>query len=157
MAGIKDRLMNFGAQLVLERPVKGLGLAEMAQRLEKAGRQYEQELASSSGTAESCTALSHVIGIERWGQRRLRVALGDPPIQDEYDAYRPPRERAWQDLVADFKATRQETLTLVHEIDRCNLPEGWKIRHNMFGDLSVRGWLRYLEMHSDPRGGHRIR
>lgn len=157
MAGIKDRIMSFGALLMLERPVKGLGLAEMARRLEQAGRQYEQELASSSGTAEHCAALSHVIGIERWGQRRLRVALGEPPILDEYNAYRPPRERAWQELVADFKVTRQETLSLIDEIERCELPEGWKFHHNMFGDLSVRGWLRYLTMHSDPRGGHRIK
>jgi len=30
-----------------------------------------------------------VIGIERWGQRRLRMLLGEPPVSDEYDSYRP--------------------------------------------------------------------
>jgi hypothetical protein len=92
--------------------------------------------------------LSHVVGIERWGQRRLQVALGEPLLMDEYDNYRPARDLDWQGLQAEFQATRRETIALAQRLEQAGA-EATRVNHNSFGDLSVRGWLYYLGRHAD--------
>ena len=145
---IKESLFHLGALVAVERPVRNAPLPVLSDHLRTSGDKIAARLATACDTAENRRLLSHVTGIERWGQRRLRVALGELFIQDEYDGYRPHREESWENLIAEFKVTRQETLRLVDEIDKAAAGESLTIDHNQFGSLSVRGWLHYLDMHA---------
>lgn len=149
LSHIKDRLYHFGALLAVEQPVRNATLPEMHDRLSISGEKIAARLAAARDTPENRRLVGHVIGIERWGQRRLRVALGEPVIQDEYDGYRPPRDESWENLLADFKTARQETLLLVDEIQKAACSKELTFDHNQFGALSVRGWLQYLDMHAN--------
>ncbi|MCJ7624103.1 MAG: hypothetical protein MUO76_11415 [Anaerolineaceae bacterium] len=93
------------------------------------------------------TAL-HIIGIERWGQRRLRVALGEPFELDEYDEYQPSEDLGWEELIDTFHNARRETAALAKAMGERGDAHIY-IRHNQFGDLSVRSWFRYLDMHAN--------
>ena len=143
---MREMLFHFGAQVALERPKRSLD--QHALRLEQGGKEIEAALKAATGSERNCKLLSHVIGIERWGQRRLQTALGEPLVMDEYDGYRPPRDRDWTGLLADFRQTRQETLALVRKLEQAGLPADFRAPHNEFGPLSAGGWLRYLDMHA---------
>ena len=131
----------------LERPFRDLGAAQMAERLEMDGRKLEHTFAAAKDTDYNRKLLSHITGIERWGQSRLRVALGEPLAMDEYDGYRPPREASWAELQEAFRSTRQQTVALAGKLDPA-IAAGVKVPHNQHGPLTVRSWLRYLDMHA---------
>jgi hypothetical protein len=145
---IKESLFHLGALVAVERPVRKAPLPVLSDRLLTSGNKIVARLSATCDTTENRRLLGHVTGIERWGQRRLRVALGEVFIYDEYDGYRPPQEESWENLIAEFKTTRQETLRLVDEIEKAAAAESLTIDHNQFGPLSVRGWLHYLDMHA---------
>jgi hypothetical protein len=67
---------------------------------------------------------------------------------DEYDGYRPPREATWFALQDAFRTTRQETVALARQLDQA-VAAGVKAPHNQFGPLTIRSWLRYLDMHAN--------
>jgi hypothetical protein len=138
------RIFNF----FIERQAKKMTLAELAGRLEAGGERLAQRLAQISDSQKNREKLSHVIGIERWGQRRLRVALGEPLLTDEYDGYRPAPELDWQGLWAEFQATRQETVDLARQLEQAGAGDA-RVYHNEMGELSTRGWLHYLNGHAD--------
>ncbi len=92
--------------------------------------------------------LRHITGIERWGQSRLRAFLGAPLVRDEYDDYRPGKELDLDGQRSAFRETRDETIELVRQIAKANVPDSVTVAHNDFGPLSVRGWLRYLDAHA---------
>ncbi|MBL8162574.1 MAG: DinB family protein [Anaerolineae bacterium] len=91
--------------------------------------------------------LSHIVGIERWGQRRLSVFLGEPFVDEEYNIHRPPREASWSELRAQFHETRAQTLVLIDRIAAAD-PRDQRVLHNQWGLLSARGWLNYLNVHA---------
>ena len=62
----------------LERPFRNLTAEQMAERLELDGRTLERTFAAAKDNQSNRKLLSHISGIERWGQSRLRVALGEP-------------------------------------------------------------------------------
>jgi hypothetical protein len=100
--------------------------------------------------------MSHIIGIERWGQSRLRVFLGGPLKQEEYDGYRPARESSYTELLGQFEETRQATLKLVDELAATKLDPAARSLHNMFGPLTVQGWLYYLCFHANAESIRRL-
>jgi hypothetical protein len=138
------RVFNF----FIERQAKKTKLAELAGRLEAGGERLEQRLAQASDSQKNRKKLSHVIGIERWGQRRLQAALGEPLLRDEYDGYRPAPELDWQGLQVEFQTTRQETVALARQLEQAGA-EDTRVRHNEMEELSTRGWLHYLNGHAD--------
>lgn len=142
-------LMRWGAQLVLEGPVKKLSIPELSSQLGQSGSQLSERLASCSDTQVNRRQLSHLIGIERWGQRRLRVATGEPFLEEEYDHYCPSPERTWDELITEWKNTRRASIAMTREISEQNRK---KIEHNQFGPLSVKAWLRYLDVHASSEG-----
>ncbi len=99
-------------------------------------------------TAEQMAERLELDGLERWGQSRLRVALGEPLLMDEYDVYRPPRAAGWAELQDAFHSTRQQTVALAGQLDQA-VTNGVKVPHNQFGLLTVRSWLRYLDIHAN--------
>jgi hypothetical protein len=131
----------------LEQPFRNLTAEQMAERLELDGRTLERTFAAAKDSPDNRKLLSHIGGIERWGQSRLQVALGAPLAMDEYDGYRPPREASWAELQDAFRSTRQQTVALAGQLDQ-PVTSGVKVPHNQFGPLTVRSWLRYLDMHA---------
>lgn len=141
MSFIKNKIVGF----LIERPGSQQDLAGWQQTLQTSGQTLVADFAAKADSENNRRVLSHIIGIERWGQRRLQVALGAAPMADEYDSYRPARECTWAEMQQDFAETRQETAVLLTKITDPTI----KIRHNDLGDLTVLGWLQYLNMHAN--------
>ncbi len=147
--GLRNTLLALVIGLAVERPARRTSLAALADTLEEGGRAIERRLAGLACSPANIEQLRHIIGIERWGQRRLRVALGEPALHDEYDEYRPAATTSWDELRAAFQTTRQQTVELARTLatrDRQQLP---LVAHNQFGPLSIPGWLRYLTVHAN--------
>ena len=146
--GLKEKVTGFVAGLLLERPVGDKSYAEMAQQLEEAGQRIEARLSGKKYTEFTHRVLTHIIGIERWGQSRLRVFLGNPFVQDEYNGYRPALDVPWDELIGQFSATRSETISLARALDDALIAPEKTVIHNQLGPLSARAWLRYLQTHA---------
>ncbi len=142
--GLRETITN----RFLERPFRNLTAAQMAERLQLDGRVLERTFAAAQDSAANRQLLSHITGIERWGQSRLRVALGAALTMDEYDGYRPPQDADWTTLQDALRSTRQETVALAQQLGQA-VEAGVKIPHNQFGPLTVRSWLRYLDIHAN--------
>ena len=141
-------IARFFAYLLLERPAARIGVDGMTARLEATG----DPLAAFARAAEAVSAakqLRHVIAIERWGQNRLRVALGDVPFErDESRGYAPPAEEPVAQLVERFDAVRAETVALGRRLAAADLG-AVKVEHNSLGPITARAWLRYLQVHAE--------
>jgi hypothetical protein len=140
-------LRSFFVKLAIEDPAGRVGIDELIARLERSGQVIITRAMDAKGTPENCDKLSHIIGIERWGQSRLRVALGEPFTQDEYDSYR-PQDMSWSDLQALFHTTRIETISLVKSLRMAGIDPHTRVAHNAIGNLSLLGWLAYLNAHA---------
>lgn len=135
--------------VMFERPARKNQYEDYARLLSEKGKLVEERIALARGIEKQHRVLTHLIGIEKWAQRRVRVALGEPFLEDEYDLYRPPFETTWGDLLLIFHDTRAETIGLVERLSAENVPYETYVAHNQFGDLSVRGWLQYMLSHAD--------
>jgi len=144
---VRDNLYHFAGNLAFNLTAGGKSPAQWAQRLADNGRKLETTFAATPQTEFNARVLNHIIGIERWGQRRLRVALGEPFVRDEYNGYRPAREASWDELKRDFVTTRADTVRIARELEQAKAGDK-RILHNAYGNLTVRGWLRYLDIHS---------
>jgi hypothetical protein len=145
--GVRENVRHAAAVLVFEVPNRTKALDIFRKQLEASGKRLLARVNALSDTEFNRRVFNHIIGIERWGQRRLRVALGEPFIHDEYNGYRPPREADWETLKREFQTTRADTVALVGQLQQADITNV-RILHNFYGNLSVRSWLRYLEMHA---------
>ena len=149
-------IARFFVHRLLERPAARIGAAGLAERLE-AGRAPLVALAQGAEDASGRRQLRHVIAIERWGQNRLRVALGDVPYErDASPAYAPPADEALASLIERFEAVRTETVALGRRVAAAEAgatPGATKaatsVEHNSLGPISAGAWLRYLQVHGD--------
>ncbi len=123
-------------------------LPQLAEKLEQTGQMVYGRMQSARNNDRNQKSARHIIGIERWSQSRVRVALGAPLTMDEYDDYRPAVGLDMDALAQAFAQTRQETIQLVQELQAANVPPTQTVRHNELGDLTVRGWLAYMENHA---------
>lgn len=137
------------AGLILERPARKRSLAEHGEHLNQAGGGILDYLARARDSERNRAQLGHIIGIERWGQQRLRALLGEPLVIDEYDAYRPASDTVWEALVVLFRVTREETLDIVDALASSGIDLSATVPHNQYGPLTARGWLRYLDIHAN--------
>jgi hypothetical protein len=147
-----SRLGAFFGNLMVRRPARRLTLAELTVRLEESGVKLAARCARASGTDAHRARLRHIIGIERWGQRRLGMILGQEPIADEYDGYRPDATLDWSALRDALAATRQETVALARWVAAASIGDDVRARHNDLGDLNAREWLYYLNNHANREG-----
>jgi hypothetical protein len=67
---------------------------------------------------------------------------------DEYDGYRPARAAGWAELQDVFHSTRQQTVALARQLGPA-VEADVHVPHNQFGPLTVRSWLRYLDIHAN--------
>lgn len=137
---------SIATYFLLERPPRHFTTADFVRELEKGKTAVLARAQQVGASADNQRVLSHIIGIERWGQARIKVAQGAPFIQEEYNGYRPTRETPWTDLIEQFAATRQATIALVQALTPSHYEQC--ILHNQWGKLSVRAWLRYLTFHA---------
>ena len=147
--GLRDRLQRLGVELLVERPVRRKSLDELAATLERSGARLEQRFGSAAGTPENCARLRHIVGIERWGQQRLRVGLGTPLTLDDYDGYQPEPSLDWAGMRTAFQSARQETIALAQALAVASSDAAMRVPHNQLGPLSLRAWLRYLNLHAN--------
>ncbi|MCU0493277.1 MAG: DinB family protein [Chloroflexaceae bacterium] len=146
---MRQTLFRFFGWLFIERPAARQSLETLTQALEQGGSDLERRVANARDDDENRIQLRHIIGIERWGQRRLRVALGAPFVQDEYDNYRPQEATPWVELREELRRTRRETVAIARTLDQVGVRPDTTVPHNDFGELSLRGWLRYLNTHAE--------
>lgn len=144
-----SRLGDFFGNLVVRRPARRLTLAELTARMEKSGATLAARCAKASGTDAQRARLRHIIGIERWGQRRIETILGQAPIADEYDGYQPDAALDWSALRDALATTRQETIALARRVLQAGIGDDVRARHNDLGELNTREWLYYLNSHAN--------
>lgn len=146
--GLKDAVMGAAAGIFIERPGRSKSLAEWKLALETSGAAIDARAAGAKDPVQASKVLRHIAGIERWGQRRLQILLGAPPVHDEYDDYRPGTNLTLAEQREFFRQTRADTLTLVDQLLAAGIGDDATAAHNDFGPLTARGWLRYLDMHA---------
>lgn len=143
-----SRLVGTILKPVLERQGRGHSLGAWAAVLEATGREVSARLEGAADMPSNREVANHIVGIERWGQRRLRVALGEAPILDSYRGYRLPEGTSIEGLAQAFADTRRQTVELARTLNAAPLSLEAKVEHNDFGALSVKGWLAYLSGHA---------
>lgn len=145
---LKDSIQRFIVMQTIERPARRKGLEGLTQKLEAAGERLSQKFAGITASKAGQTTLAHIIAIERWGQSRLRVALGEPLKDDGSRDYQPEASASWAELQAMFIQTRAETLNIARELAQQKVDPKLTVRHNQFGPISILAWLAYLEIHA---------
>ena len=135
--------------LILERPGGKWTMAAWGEKLAANGESINHRLEKYSDSERNRQVLSHIIGIEQWGQSRLRVGLGEPFKEEEYDNYRPSRSLSWEQLKAEFRMTRKRTVALAEALDDNQVNQFMKVNHNRYGMITLGAWLRYLYMHAN--------
>lgn len=143
MTSLLGRLLHF----ITERGAKNLTLDDLIGRLEKNTPTIQRWFETVPDIPKNHDLAKHVIGIERWGQRRLRVALGEPFMQEEYDRYR-PAAHDMPTLSQEFADTRAETLRIARQLCEQHISPVQQVAHNDMGGVTVRGWLHYLDGHA---------
>jgi len=130
----------------VEQRAANVTLDEVRTQLSESAEQIAGRMEQAADTPANRAQAGHVIGLERWGDHRLRVALGEPFIRDEYDAYRPAPSLGMPALAQDFRITRRDTIAL---LDRLHPVAGQRVPHNDLGEMSVTAWLVYLNNHAN--------
>ncbi|ADV66356.1 hypothetical protein [Deinococcus maricopensis] len=146
----KDDLKEFAVQQLVEGPASNLTYAQLGANLERGWLALSARLERTADTPDARATVRHIIGIERWGQARLRVALGQAAfVRDEHHVYKPPKDASLQELRETMSQTRSGTVALARAL-QANPPEaGTSVEHNGLGPLTPKGWLRYLNGHAD--------
>ncbi len=135
--------------VVFEWLGKGVPTADLAAELEASGKRNLQQLMEKMPTKHNYNLLNHLIGIEKWGQQRLKVALGESEfVLDEHDEYRPEFGLSWNELQDVFSQTRLDTLDLAEQISVADCGDR-RVLHNDFGEISANHWLFYLRLHAN--------
>jgi hypothetical protein len=134
-------------RVVFERRARRQGLPALADALEANGGRLAVRFASAEGDAARAT-LRHVVGIERWGQRRLAVAEGEPLDPAGHQPHLPPDDADLDALREAFSATRAATVEQARRLAADGAAGAPRIPHPDLGELSVGGWLAYLDGHA---------
>jgi hypothetical protein len=142
-------IMQGFAWLLLERKIQGKSYKGYSQLFEESCRLIQSLIDRAEDNSKNRWELLHIIGMERWMQSRMRVALGAPFIQEEYDSYRPPEDTPWQDLKRTFFDVREASCDLCIEFEAKNVDPAQKIVHNSVGEMSVKAWMEYVLSHSN--------
>ena len=142
---LKDSIAQLIAGLFLENPVKSQSFTQLRSALESSGIQMQARLKMGKANPE---LLRHIIQIERWGQNRLRSSIGEVRFEmDRSGLYAPDAALGWDELKSEFAKVRQETLEIAKRLELAD-PAPGPVAHNQFGPISVKGWLRYLNVHA---------
>ncbi|WP_189008373.1 DinB family protein [Deinococcus malanensis] len=146
----KDDVKDFVVSRVLEAPAGRSSYTELGQSLERSGTFLAGRAARAADTPANRELLGHIISIERWGQQRLKVALGQQPFQrDESRQYRPPQDASLRELRELLSQVRAGTVELVRQLHVSPPDDSLTVEHNGLGPLTAKAWVRYLTQHGD--------
>ncbi len=140
----------------IERSARTKSYGALIQALERQGTALEVRLAALRNSPQNCEKLSHIIGIERWGQLRLQSLLGEPMQTGEYMEYRPAAETGLTSLRVLFAQARANSVALGRKLEEAGVDKSTTVPHNDLGELTVGGWLNYLAIHAS-REAQRLR
>jgi hypothetical protein len=145
---LRETVLKLVAPLFIENPAQKQSFAQLTLKLEQSQTLIADRItaASSQNLEKHRATIRHIIGIERWGTERLKVALGKPFKRDGQKDYHPNPNSDFSALLEDFNSTRLETLRVAKLVEQQN-PNA-KVEHNGFGELSMKGWLEYLNVHA---------
>jgi hypothetical protein len=141
-------LNGFFFRTFYEWAAKGRTYERLLEQFEKNEHVTHARMVNATSIGFNRERAAHVIGIERWAAHRLRVLLGEPLVIDEYDGYAPNSELSMDELAKEFKQTRAATKALVRELQNNGIVLTQTVKHNEVGDLSLGGWLFYIENHT---------
>lgn len=127
---------------------RGKSDQDLVSELNASGMRINQQLSTIYPSKKNYALLRHIIGIEKWGQNRLAVALGEPFVADEYNDYRPARDLSWNELQDQFTQVRAQTVAHAEAV-RDRRAGGRLIPHNSYGDLTPAMWMTFLRVHAD--------
>ncbi|WP_119069969.1 hypothetical protein [Aggregatilinea lenta] len=130
-----------------ERRANGLSYPELKQVLIESQQAVGERFGKGRDSASNLERARHITGIERWGQSRMRTALGAPLVHDEYNGYRPDDLDTMAALTQAFMSTRDETLAIVDELQAAGVSPTTKALHNELGEISLGAWVYYLNDH----------
>jgi hypothetical protein len=145
---IRDRIFQLVIGILLKRPARKQSYDTLIAALEASGQRLLTQFDTKADTQRNREQLRHIIGIERWGQRRLQSMLGAPLLNEEYDQYQPDANLDFAALRRSFQETRQESVLMARRIQAQGISKATPVRHNQFGDLPIDAWLRYLTTHA---------
>lgn len=146
----KGEIKEFVVANVLEKPAGRSSFTDLGQQLERGGTFLSGRAEQAADTPENRDLLAHIIGIERWGQSRVQVALGQREfVRDEYYAYRPAPDASLRELQSLLSQTRARTADLARQLHFNPPDDDFVVEHNGLGPLTAKGWLRYLNQHAD--------
>lgn len=148
LKNISRGVQHWMAFLLIELPARRIGMDHLIERLEKSIGLLDRRILAASRRPRNQDILAHMIGIERWGQRHLRIALGESQHLEEYDAFR-PSGKAWNELYDALRSSRQSTVRLSKSLRMAGVDPATPIPHNQFGEISLIGWLYYLNLHAN--------
>jgi DinB superfamily len=146
---VANLVQHLIVNLTLEYPAQKKSISVLADDLERSGYTVGQRIGLGKTDQASTEKALHIIGIERWGQQRLRVALGEAFKLDGHHGYKPSKDLSMTELQKTFQETRTRTIALARELERVNVGRTERVLHNNLGPLTVRGWLRYLGLHAN--------
>ena len=149
MSFLRETALKIIVPLFVENPAQKKTFAQLQANLSQSKTIIEARVikTASQNLEKHRTTLQHIIGIERWGTARLKVALGEPFKSDGQKDYHPDSSLDLTQLLPQFTSTRLETLRVVKLLEQQN--SSIKIVHNNFGPISVKGWLGYLNVHGE--------
>ncbi len=133
--------------LMVDRSAKNKSLETLTTELANSKQTILDIVTEATDNEANRKQLNHVIGIERWGQNRLKVALGEPLVMDEHDGYCPGTQIPLNDLAEAFTQTRQETLAVATKLLDVPSVATKTVEHNDMGATTIRSWLQYIDMH----------
>ncbi len=142
-------LFGITQRIFVEIMSRNLALEDLKQRLERNGEKLSTRLQNAENTPMNLKQAKHIIGIERWGQSRIRTALGGRFIRDEYDSYRPDDLKDMAALGETFRTARQTTIDLIDTLEKTGVSRDKKAFHNEMGDITLHAWLYYLDNHAN--------
>jgi hypothetical protein len=146
--GLRETALKLIVPLFVENPAQKQSFDQLTAKLEKSQGLISTRInaVKPQNLEKHRATLRHIIGIERWGTERLKVALGEAFKSDGQKDYHPDPNSDFTALLEDFKNTRLETLRVAKLVEQQN-PNA-KVEHNGFGELSIKGWLQYLNVHA---------
>lgn len=144
------------AHFFIEQRAGKTTLESLSHKMEESAVIVAQKLNSAADTPTNREIANHIIGMERWGQRRLDTLFSNEKLSDEYDNYKPGLQYSMSDLHKEFQAARALTMARLLKISQNPELERRLIPHNMLGPLSVKGWFYYLDTHAS-REAHKIK
>jgi hypothetical protein len=141
------RFIGVILRFFMERGARNKSYDDLLTRLEADAARTGQRFQAAVDTPANRRQAAHIIGIERWAQRRLRTLLGEPLVMDEYDGYAPSLDMTAAQLADAFRQTRADTLTLTRTLKERGIPITQTAKHNDMDQVTVGGWLVYIAGH----------